>query len=278
MRVSVLINNFNYGSFVNNCLQSLQNQSERPDEVIFYDDGSSDNSVEIASSYDFVKVISKPNFGKRPAFNQANGIYQAFQKSTGDIICLLDSDDFFHVDKIKSIKNAFEQNPKAVLVQNSYYEFRDNKIGNKFNYAKVGTDYLRLYYSTNWTAFFNPTSSLSFRRSYIIRQLPILEDDYWRVWPDVRLSRIAPFFGTIVNLEEPLTYYRKHVKSDSAQMNADFKNSFENQRDHHLYLNERIVALGRRPLNFRYSWYFLKFKLKAVLPISITSLIKRTIK
>ena len=259
MKVSVLINNYNYGRFLDDCLQSIKNQTIQPFEVILYDDGSTDDSLDIAKKYDFVDVISNKNYGLKPAFNQANAIYSAFLKSKGDIICLLDSDDFFSKEKIENIINQFQNNENAVLVQNAFYEYRNNIVTKTLNYGKSNKNYKKLYYTKRWTGFYNPTSCLSLKRSYLENVLPIDEDGKWKVWPDVRISRLAPFYGEVISLDIPLTYYRKHGNSDSDNMNAFASKTLENQIEHHEYINEKINELGLAKIKYKLSINYLKF-------------------
>jgi glycosyltransferase involved in cell wall biosynthesis len=49
--VSILINNYNYGRFLQEAIDSALNQTYSPTEVIVVDDGSTDNSREIIASY-----------------------------------------------------------------------------------------------------------------------------------------------------------------------------------------------------------------------------------
>lgn len=49
--VSIIINNYNYGSFIAQAIDSALNQTYSPIEVIVVDDGSTDNSREIITSY-----------------------------------------------------------------------------------------------------------------------------------------------------------------------------------------------------------------------------------
>jgi glycosyltransferase involved in cell wall biosynthesis len=274
MKVSVLINNYNYGRFLDDCLQSLKNQTSKPFEVILYDDGSADDSLEIARKYDFVKVISNKNYGKKPAFNQGNAIYQAFLVSKGDIICLLDSDDFFLKTKLAQVIDAFLSDTNAVLVQNALFEWRENNITKTLNYGVCDKNYLQLYQKENWTSFFNPTSCLSFKRNYLEKVLPIVEDSNWKVWPDVRLSRIAPYYGNVVTLDSPLTYYRKHGNSDSDNMNKNHRKILENQIAHHKYVNLEIENLGKKPLKYKRNIHYMKFYIKSILPNSFINLLK----
>lgn len=266
MLVSVLINNYNYGAFLDECISSVLNQTYKNFEIILYDDGSADNSLEIARKYETVKIISNSNFGKKPSFNQGNAINTAFGISNGDVICLLDSDDYFSPRKLEMVITTFKENKNAVLVQNAAQEFTDNKLGAVHNYSVIGADYKKLYYKKRWTAFFNPTSCLSFRREYLLKVLPLAVDEYWRVWADVRLSRIAPFYGDIINLPDCLTYYRKHQKNDSSNMNRNDVNTLRNQRDHHLYINNEILKIKECEINFYSSFNFFKFLVKVIIP------------
>jgi glycosyltransferase involved in cell wall biosynthesis len=265
MKVSVLINNYNYGRYLTECIESIINQSYHNIEIIIYDDGSTDDSIAIANKYkDKIAILAHPNYGKKPAFNQANAIYKGFQASSGEIICLIDSDDFFTVDKVTKVVKAFQDNPHAVLVQNGAYTYTDGKITGEHDYAYYGENYQSHYYRKKWTAFFNPTSCLSFRRSYLTNILPINEDNLWRVWPDVRLSRIAPFYGEIAVLNDKLTYYRRHRSSDSVAMNKLAWNALRNQRDHHIYVNQILSKIGEKTIYYKSSWSFMKYIVKGL--------------
>ncbi len=100
--VSILINNYNYGRFLNEAIDSALNQTYDKVEVIIVDDGSIDNSQEIIASYgDKIIPIIKSNGGQASAFNAG------FAASHGEIICFLDSDDLFLPDKVMEIVNVF---------------------------------------------------------------------------------------------------------------------------------------------------------------------------
>ena len=68
--VSIVIDNFNYARFVGAAIDSALAQSYAPVEVVVVDDGSTDHSREVISSYaDRVSAIFKPNGGHASAFN-----------------------------------------------------------------------------------------------------------------------------------------------------------------------------------------------------------------
>ena len=100
--VSITINNYNYGRFLREAIDSALNQTYLHTEVIVVDDGSTDNSREIIASYgDRIVPVLKENGGQASAFNAG------FAASRGDIVCLLDSDDIFMPEKVAEVVNVF---------------------------------------------------------------------------------------------------------------------------------------------------------------------------
>ena len=71
------------------------NQTYSNYEIIIFDDSSTDNSIKIIQKYKKIKLIRNKSKKKNSSpLNQINGIINCFQKSKGNIICLLDGDDF----------------------------------------------------------------------------------------------------------------------------------------------------------------------------------------
>jgi glycosyltransferase involved in cell wall biosynthesis len=224
MKASILINNYNYGQYLDECIKSALNQTYNNCEVILYDDGSNDNSINIARKYsDRIKIIAKENFSEISSFNQANAIGEAFLASTGGIICLLDSDDVFFPNKVEEIIKEFNENPDAVLVQHLFEEIDKYSKPTGVIRPEIRNGIPRniIYKECTLTCLFAQTSALSFRRSYLKQVLPIKEDKNNKIWPDVRLTRQTVFYGDTITIRKPLTKYRVHGTNDSLK-NQDF--------------------------------------------------------
>ena len=88
MKISVITPVLNGEKFLTSCLESTKNQCNVNIEHIIVDGGSTDLTIEIAKAYN-VKIIIAPN----TSIYEANNI--GIKNSTGDIICFLNSDDFF---------------------------------------------------------------------------------------------------------------------------------------------------------------------------------------
>ena len=114
--ISILITNYNKSKFLKKNILSVVNQEYGNYEIIMFDDNSNDNSLEIIKKFKKIKLI-KNNKKKdiSPAINQINGIKKSFSISKGNIICLMDSDDYFKKNKLQEINNFFEQNKKKVF-------------------------------------------------------------------------------------------------------------------------------------------------------------------
>lgn len=101
MRFSIIIPNYNGGQYLQECLDSIFNQTidKSKYEVLLIDDGSTDNSLEIASKYD-VKVF-KTN--RKKAGGARN---KGLDNATGEYILFLDSDDYFYShDTLEKLDN-----------------------------------------------------------------------------------------------------------------------------------------------------------------------------
>ena len=101
--VSILIINYNNAKVISRSILSCLNQSYKKTEILVFDDQSSDNSKIILNKYLSKKKVSiyfnKEKKNKVASFDAMSGYNYLFQKSKGQIICLLDSDDYFHKNK-----------------------------------------------------------------------------------------------------------------------------------------------------------------------------------
>jgi len=93
--VSVVIPVFNYGCYLAEAIDSVLSQSYNPIEIIVVNDGSTDNSSEIANSYPDIIYLYQPNQGVATARNTG------LSNARGKFIAFLDADDTWHPEKIK---------------------------------------------------------------------------------------------------------------------------------------------------------------------------------
>lgn len=118
MDVSIIVPNYNGSDFIQDCLISLLNQSDKVEyEIIVIDDNSNDNSLELIRLY--IKKSSKISLlvndvNKGQAYTRNRGLDIA----QGDYICFVDSDDFVSNNFIEKMFNAISINKVDIAISN----------------------------------------------------------------------------------------------------------------------------------------------------------------
>jgi len=108
--ISLIIPAFNASRYLREAIDSALLQTIRPRQVIVVDDGSADNTLEIARSYgDAVTVIASSHGGISSARNR--GIKEADQP----LIAFLDADDCFISNKLQRQVQSLSEHPEALL-------------------------------------------------------------------------------------------------------------------------------------------------------------------
>lgn len=101
--ISIIIPVYNMEKYLNNCLDSVINQSYSNLEILLIDDGSTDRSSKICKEYskkdNRIKYYKKKNGGLSSARNYG------INKCTGKYIGFIDSDDIIHKDMFKILYN-----------------------------------------------------------------------------------------------------------------------------------------------------------------------------
>lgn len=107
--LSILVVARNNAPYLRACLTSILAQTVRPLEIIYYDDGSTDESVAVARSVTGVRVITAPHRGVIAARNAA------VQESKGDLLLHVDGDDLLPADYVAKQWSALASSASAVF-------------------------------------------------------------------------------------------------------------------------------------------------------------------
>lgn len=124
INVSVIIPVYNVENYIEECIKSLLKQSLKEIEFIFVDDGSNDNSVNIIKKYKDERIIllSKENGGQSSARNLG------LNKSRGQFIAFVDSDDFLIVDSCyEEMYKLAKKNESDIICGNGIQYFENGE-------------------------------------------------------------------------------------------------------------------------------------------------------
>jgi glycosyltransferase involved in cell wall biosynthesis len=113
-RVSVIIPCYNQAHFLGDAVESVLNQSYPHFEIIVVDDGSTDNTSEVAARYNQVRCIRQQNQGLSAARNTG------LRESTCEYLVFLDSDDRLLPDALSTGLKYLEAQPERAFVSGHY--------------------------------------------------------------------------------------------------------------------------------------------------------------
>src|SRR5690242_9974943 len=93
--VSVIIPSYNCELYIAETLESILDQTFKDTEIIVVDDGSTDKTQQIVTSYGMpVRLVTQTNAGVCAARNRG------IQEAAGQYVCLMDHDDYWLPDKL----------------------------------------------------------------------------------------------------------------------------------------------------------------------------------
>ena len=200
--VTVYITNYNYGDYLPEAIESVLAQTFEKFELIIIDDGSSDGSSAIISSYendDRIVCIHQENRGLVHSSNVA------MKLSRGKYLMRLDADDYLAPQALGILVSELERDSEIALVFPDYYLI--DKQGN------VTGQIRRHDFQTDVSLFDQPAhGACTLIRKHVLESIGgydqsfSIQDGY-----DLWLNIIEKY--TIKNVNLPLFYYRQHDKS-----------------------------------------------------------------
>jgi glycosyltransferase involved in cell wall biosynthesis len=207
-RISVLIDTYNYGRYIEEAIASVlaQDFAAEEMEILVVDDGSTDDTrVRVETYADRVKYIYKENGGQASAFNC--GLAQA----RGELIFLLDADDYWRPEKVRRVVELFDARPEVRMIYHAYAE-RDEGSGTLSECpAPIISGFLPERKVDLISYWIYPTSTLAFRRESLDALLPVPEG--LRIQADAYLAALVVFLGPVMGLAESLAVYRAHGRN-----------------------------------------------------------------
>ena len=237
--ISVIIPCYNTGKYLNDVLNSLQNQTYKNFEVIIIDDGSTDNTKNIVSNFEknnalmTIKYYYKANGGVSSARNYC------IKKSIGDYIVFIDSDDVLDYRMLELLVEKADKNSSDFVVSNanlsisgkiSQMPFRINndKISNYELMACILSSKLaNMVYSINYN-FGRSVCAKLYNRSIIIKnnirfdeKMYLFEDGFFNL---TYLSKV----DSVSFVDTPLyTYMIEHGNSKKFRKNLVNENEYK---------------------------------------------------
>jgi len=231
MNSSILITSYNKGAYIEQCILSCINQDfSKGTEIVILDNCSDDNSDRIFNKYkNKIKLFKKERISNYPALNQIDLIKEGLSISTGNIIFLLDGDDYLLKNKVSEVSNLFKKNADLEVI----FDVALKNINNEFSQFKI-----RKKISKDiWPTIIN-TSSISLKRKFLIDTLEhTFINNYNLLEIDFRInvySRNIKKNFTII--KEPYTVYRQLENSIMGNIKKYSKTWWQKRKQAHTFM------------------------------------------
>lgn len=220
MKISVVISTYNGERYIEEQLYSILRQTRRPDEVLIFDDCSTDKTCELVSSFikantlsEWKLIDSKINRGWKKNFKLA------MTSTTGDLIFPCDQDDIWMSNKLEIMEKLMQKNPRINVLTCGYEAFYNDgrKICHPDRYSdqiikqKIRQDVFTTEY---------PGCTYAIRKSFIDTCIPYWEDDFPH---DAVFWRCGFLSESLFTIATPLICWRKHVDSTYARESLESK-------------------------------------------------------
>ena len=222
--VSVIIPVYNVEKYLNQCLDSVLNQTLQDIEVICVNDSSTDGSLAILEEYakkdERVTVVTQPNSGAGAARNKGLSL------AVGKYLSFLDSDDFFEPDMLElAYKKAEEDRADFVVFQSDQYytdkkkfvavtwTLREKELPpyTPFNHRQMTDNIFKVFVGWAWDKLYN--------REFVLRNHLQFQEQ--------RTSNDLLFVFTAVALAKKISIVKKVL----AHQRRDAKDSLSKTRE-----------------------------------------------
>lgn len=220
MKISVVVSVFNGEKYISEQLDSLRHQTRRPDEVLLFDDGSSDKTPQIVTDYITKYSLANWKYTRNPE-NKGwrRNFMEGMWAASGELVFSCDQDDIWHQDKLKIMSEVMENSPQVSLLTSNYelfFEDGSHKDGFKLNDGSVSQIPLK----NNYLLVGRPGCTHCIRK-----ELLDTARKYWRPeYPhDALLWRLSLFSDGLYNYNGNLIKWRKHQNSAFTKESRDLK-------------------------------------------------------
>lgn len=215
MRISIPLAAYNGEKYIKEQMESILPQLTAEDEIIISDDGSTDKTLEVISSFCAVQI----HIYKNPQKGVISNFENAISHATGDIIILCDQDDVWCAGKVSILKKYFTDTDAKLIVSDAYVtdESLNIKEQSFFKLMNSGPGITKNFIKNTFIG-----CCMAFRREMkdVILPFPdkIPMHDSW-------IGLLSELNGKVLFIPEKLIYYRRHEANASVLKRDSFVKS-----------------------------------------------------
>ena len=259
-KISIIIPIYNSEDFIEECLNSLLNQTFKNFEIICVNDGSKDNTLKILEEFEKkderIHIITQNNLGAGIARNVGMKI------SKGEYLIFLDSDDIFNETMLEELYAKIKGNNLEIVICNSknFYTFNNKKyyydkiysfsdeqliiLNKTFSSLDIKKDFFNLFIWWPWDKIF--------KKKYI--------ENLGIEFQNLKSTNDLFFICSAVISSNKITFLDKVFINHRVNIKTSIENSREKSWDNFYYaLKELKNFIKRKGLYKRFKQDFINY-------------------
>lgn len=280
--ISVIINCFNGEKFLNKCVHSVLNQTYSNFEIIFFDNNSTDKSLNLIKSIKSRKIRVFKSKKKIKLYHARN---KALKLSKGKFVSILDIDDTWHKNKLKKQINKICRENTEIIYSNYWVINRSKKI---FSNKKLPNKNMTFEILNNYPICI---STVLFKKKIFLKLKGFNKN--FEIIGDYDFFYKASKKYKFSVLQEPLTNYLIHNENTTIKKlnlrtsemrkwikvnyESKYRNQFEKINQKNLFFECNYHIINRNIINFFRSLKKIsdmKIKLKLILKLLYLLILK----
>lgn len=228
VNVSVIIPVYNVEEYLEECLDSVINQTFKDIEIICINDGSTDSSLNILNNYakkdTRMKIYSQKNQGQGSARNFG------LNESSGDYVYFVDSDDCIELNTIEELYNNISSNNSDIVVS-KIARFNDNS--EEIDYSMPGFDFENQFDNVDFSNF---TFNYRDIKQYVLNRSFA---PWMKLYKRKFLTDNNIYFIEDLAFEDVLFHVESFLKADSISFSPNFFYFYRNNPNSTMNTSEK---------------------------------------
>jgi len=262
-KISIIVAIYNTEKYLEQCLNSLVNQTLMDVEIVLVNDGSTDRCAEIINAYQQkyskIKVITQENAGPGSARNRALDI------AAGEYVLFVDSDDWIALDACEVLYNKAKKiNADIVLTGDADYVEETGLVKDKGFYSFSRWKDCNSINEKQFIPTLVPGCFRLYRTSFLNKYHLRFNEHLF--YEDSSFGCLVNMLAKRIGFVKNLYYYR--LRKESTTGTVDYK-VFDLVKDFEYFCNfVRVNNIKSKNIKYAYIWYLNSFLIyyKALLP------------
>lgn len=211
MKFTIITPTWNQAAYIKDTIESVINQTHQDLEYIIVDNNSDDGTKEIVESY--IASDSRITYIREEDHGQAEAINKGLDRAKGDIVCWLNSDDYYFDNRVLERVNAgFEAKPETgIIVGDAWYCDKDRNLTEYNSSDRTRKPWVisRWYYIVQPSVFWKKSATRLDEKFHYVFD--------WKFFIQMFNQNKVSF------MHKPLSVYRMYEDNKTGQDNAKRK-------------------------------------------------------